>query len=437
MDLSKTCPIWAVVMAILLMCVQSHGMSQEENVSSVGRPELSTLINSIGLTGSLRLGYWSATRDLDGRKPIGSAMLWAKSKHESSSHLATFGEAWLASRGPIDHGETRAELREAYLDLKWEKFELRGGRQVFAWGRADAINPTANLSGEDLTLLTPDSEDRKFGTTAIRTRFFLPHSLSLTGIWLPEFRPTRFPFPSLKNGTSFLNESSRWPMDQFAFRIDQAGRAVDWSLSYFDGYDLLPDLSAENESPDSEQVLISHHRVRVLGADAAVNIGHYGFRAEGAYTFTQNASGSDLFIKEPYLFVILGGDRTFNGELNVNLQYLFRFLGHSPPTSTASGEFAQSIATEEAVIGSQVQRVQQGASARVGDKWLHETLEGEIGAVGYFNPWGILVRPKVTYAISDHWKVIIGGEVYRGDVESVFGLLRSNSTGYAEARYSF
>ena len=137
------------------------------------------------------------------------------------------------------------------------------------------------------------------------------------------------------------------------------------------------------------------------------------------------------------MFFILGGDRTFGGEFNVNVQYLVRFLGHSLPGSKASGDFAQSIADEEAIIGSQVVRLQQGASARVGDKWLHETLEGELGAVGYFNPWGILVRPKVTYAVSDRWKVIIGGEDYRGDVKSVFGLLRSNSTGYAEARYSF
>jgi hypothetical protein len=137
------------------------------------------------------------------------------------------------------------------------------------------------------------------------------------------------------------------------------------------------------------------------------------------------------------LFWVLGGDRTYRGELNVNLQYIFRFVVNYPPNPAGDGGFADMIAKEEAIIGNQTTRVQHGASARISNKWLHETLEGELGVVGYFNPRGILVRPKVTYSFSDHWKTIIGGEIYRGDDRSVFGLLRSNSVAYVEARYSF
>jgi hypothetical protein len=234
-----------------------------------------------------------------------------------------------------------------------------------------------------------------------------------------------------------VQDNPRWPGDQFAFRLEQTGAPMDWSLSYFDGYDLLPDLSVGNQSPGSGQIKITHHRLRVIGADAATNIGHYGFRAEGAYTFTQNSSGRDLFIKEPYLFCVLGGDRTYRGELNVNLQYIFRLVVNYLPDTATGGGFADVVANEEAIIGSQTSRVQHGASARISDKWLHETLEGELGVVGYFNPDGILVRPKVAYSFSDHWRAIIGGEVYRGNDRSVFGLLRSNSVGYVETRYSF
>jgi hypothetical protein len=433
----KAYPSCVLVVALLSAFVAASGAAQEERSSSSDQPTLSALKETIGLTGSVRLGYWSATRNLDGRMPIGSAMLWAKTRHDFSPKISVFSESWLASRGPIDHGETKGELREAYLDLKLDRFDLRAGRQIFAWGRADAVNPTANLSGEDLTLLTPDSEDRKLGTTAIRTRYFLPHSVSVSGIWLPEFRPTRFPFPSLGAGTTFVHDIPHWPGDQFAFRAEQTGAAIDWSISYFDGFDLLPDLSVGSDSPSSEQIKVSYHRVRVIGADAAANLGHYALRAEGAYTFTQNSSGRDPFLKEPYFFLILGGDRTYGGELNVNLQYIYRFVANYPPAPAPSDGFSEEVANEEAIIGNQTARVQHGASARISDKWLHETLEGELGIVGYFNPWGILVRPKVTYSFSDHWKAIVGGEVYRGDDRSIFGLLRPNSLGYVETRYSF
>jgi len=270
-----------------------------------------------------------------------------------------------------------------------------------------------------------------------KTSASLPHSVSMSGIWLPEFRPTRFPFPDIGSGTTFVRKIPRWPADQFAFRIEQAGVAVDWSLSYFQGFDLLPDLSVENDSLSSGRIRLSHHRLRVIGADAATNVGHYAFRAEGAYAKTENSSGSDPFIKEPYVLFILGEDRTYRGELNVNMQYIFRYVTSFPPAIMAPEGFVTDVAREEAIIGNQTAQVQHGASARISDKWRHETLEAELGIVEYFNPQGVLVRPKVTYSFSDHWKAIIGAEVYRGDDQSIFGLLRPNSLGYAETRFSF
>ena len=47
------------------------------------------------------------------------------------------------------------------------------------------------------------------------------------------------------------------------------------------------------------------------------------------------------------------------------------------------------------------------------------------------------VRPKVVYAVTDDWKVLVGAEIFRGETSSLFGLLRPNSTGYLEVRWSF
>jgi hypothetical protein len=49
----------------------------------------------------------------------------------------------------------------------------------------------------------------------------------------------------------------------------------------------------------------------------------------------------------------------------------------------------------------------------------------------------VTIRPKVSYAVTDRMKVLIGGEFYRGDPESVFGILRDNSGAYVEVRWSF
>jgi hypothetical protein len=43
----------------------------------------------------------------------------------------------------------------------------------------------------------------------------------------------------------------------------------------------------------------------------------------------------------------------------------------------------------------------------------------------------------VTYAVTDHWKAVAGAELFRGEAVSAFGLLRRNTGGYVEVRWSF
>ena len=47
------------------------------------------------------------------------------------------------------------------------------------------------------------------------------------------------------------------------------------------------------------------------------------------------------------------------------------------------------------------------------------------------------VRPKVKYAITDRWRLTVGGDIFRGPTPSFFGRLRDNSTVYVELRWDF
>jgi hypothetical protein len=421
------------------------------------------------LTGSLRGGYWSSTRSLDRRHPLGSGMAWLKGTAAGPRHVTLFAEGWVAVRGPVDDADATVELREAYVTAALGNLDLRAGRQILAWGRADGVNPTGNLAAEDLTLLTPDDADRRLGATSATVSYYLG-GLSITGVWLPEFRGHRIALPG--DGSMSFEETKRaWPGDQWALRAEQTGGAVDWSASFFRGLDLSPDLEpavipsvaaqrrsrgiashserarrasrgmavvpTEGPAVEPNAVALRHRRIHVFGADAATTLGRYGLRAEGAYVRTEDGSGTDPFTKNPFVFVVVGGDRTFDGRLNVNVQYLgrvvVRFRG--PAGDVASGDAA--VAQAQAILSSQTRRAQHGASMRASYKWLHETLETEWAAVAYAGPRGVAVRPKVTYAVTDRFTLLAGAEVFRGEDASVFGLLRANSTAFLEARLSF
>lgn len=396
------------------------------------------LLQEAGLTGSVRAGYWSSTRNLDPADHLGAGMIWLKSTRQMSSRLSFLVEGWTALRGPAGDGDATGELREAFVDLRLGSLDIRAGRQIIAWGRADGLNPTDNLTGEDLTLLAPDDDDRRLGTAALRASYYL-RDVSVTGFWLPEFRGHRFPLPPTP-GPGFVRDRPGWPGDQWAVRVERTGRAVDWSMSYFHGRDLTPDLGVRLAAATAEReaaIALTHHRVRVFGADMAANVGRIGLRAEGAYADTEDGAGRDPFTKNPSLFVVVGGDRTFGEYLNLNVQYLYRFVrgDRSVPTGLSPTEGA--VAMLQRILNGQVARTHHGGSFRVSHKWLRETLEGECAAAGFVGPDGLALRPRASYAVTDHWKVLVGAEIYRGDSSSVFGLLRPNSTAYLEVRWSF
>jgi hypothetical protein len=419
---------------ILGALVRADSALAQESTDDTARSPL----QQAGITGSVRAGYWSSTRSLDAEDHLGAGMIWVKSTRRVSSRISFLVEGWTALRGPAGYGDATGELREAFVDLRLGKLDVRAGRQIIAWGRADGLNPTDNLTGEDLTLLAPDDDDRRLGTTALRASYYLG-GVSVSGFWLPEFRGHRFPLPPTP-GATLVRDRPEWPGDQWALRVEQTGRAVDWSASYFRGRDLTPDLGVQLATaiPDREATIaLSHHHVEVFGADMAANLGRIGLRAEGAYVDTEDGAGRDPFTKNPFLAVVVGGDRTFREYLNLNVQYLYRFVrGHRTLRPGLSPTEA-GVAELQAVLNSQATRVQHGASFRVSYKWLRETLEGECAAAGFFGPDGLALRPKVTYAVTDDWKVLVGAELYRGDSSSVFGLLRPNSTAYLEARWSF
>jgi hypothetical protein len=421
---------------VLAVCASMLGV---RSASAQDSPDARTIgpLQQAGISGSVRAGIWSSTRTLDAQAHPGAGMLWAKSTRRVSRRFSFLVEGWAALSGPTESDGT-GELREAFVVLRFGPLDIRAGRQIVAWGRADGINPTDNLTAEDLTVLAPDDDDRRLGTTAVKASYYVG-GVSVTGLWLPEFRGNRFPLPPAP-GFTFVHDAHEWPGDQWALRLEQTGRAVDWSLSYFRGRDVTPDVGpqpGEALPGRGPTIVLSHNHLNVLGADMAVNLGRFGLRAEAAYTNTEDGARRDPFTKNPFLFAVAGADRTFREYLNLNVQYVFRLVREDRTIPADLSPTDAVLAALQGRLNSQTKTKQHGASFRVSYKWLRETLEGECAAAGFLGPHGLVLRPKVTYAVTDRWKVLVGAELYRGESTSVFGMLRPNSTGYLEARWGF
>src|SRR5688572_7912189 len=177
-----------VCLVMSLLCVKEARAqeAQEPAASASEQPAVSepspSVFDRLGITGSLRGGYWSSTRDLDAEDHLGAAMLWMKATKSLSNRVSFLAEGWVALSGPAGDSDGKGDLREAFVDLRFGHLDLRVGRQIFAWGRADGVNPTDNLTGEDLTLLAPDDDDRRRGTTALRASYYFG-DVSVSALW--------------------------------------------------------------------------------------------------------------------------------------------------------------------------------------------------------------------------------------------------------------
>ena len=59
-------------------------------------------------------------------------------------------------------------MREAYVNAYLGPFDLRLGKQIIVWGRADALNPTNNLTPVDFRIRSPLEDDIRLGNVGAR-----------------------------------------------------------------------------------------------------------------------------------------------------------------------------------------------------------------------------------------------------------------------------
>ena len=387
-----------------------------------------------GFSGSARAAYWSSSRQLDDEKNLGAGALWLKWAHKLPQGIGLYVAGWARSDNVFKGADKKYLMREAYIDYALDSWDFRVGRQIIAWGRADRVNPTDNLTPRNFKILVPEDDDNRFGTLAAKARYSFG-DYSVTGVWLPDFRANIVPFPR-QTGVSY-NQDIPDSHRTWAAKFERSGKDLDWSVSYYDGFDLNPDISVKSAGPAGVNVLLSHHRYRVLGGDAATTLGRYGLRGELAYARTDDGDGNDLFIKNSFVWGVVGVERTFFSYLNLNVQYFFRYVTKWEDPANVANPALKEIALTQSIISNQRDKTQHGFTFRVSNKWLNETLEGEIAGIWDVTRNGYLLRPKAIYAISDKWKAVVGFDYYGGSDESFFGRLEKNRAVYAELIYGF
>ncbi len=425
-------------------------------------------LDRLGLSGSVALDYYSSNHDIDDRSHFVGLNLVLKQRLKLADDLRWVGEARvLAQQVGHEHedathdlprslryaDEVTAELREGYFELSRRRWEVRLGRQIIPWGRADELNPTDVISPKNFTLLLPEGQAGfRSAVNALRVDGFLPWKLRAIGVYVPFFEQSIIPLADLPEGARL---EERLPPIRFengsaGIKLDRSGGEVDASLAYYYGYNLVPEVHVDRASADPDtgalaaDVSLRHHRQHMIGADFATSRGQFGYRGEVAWVHTGNPNGRRVDEIVPYLAYVLGIERNFGDSFSVILQYVGRYVPErvdpeqalaNPNPVLAQASFLASRAT--VVIGQQLDTVQNGWSLRLDKKFWNDTLDCELLGVHYVERNDFFLRPRLVYDWTDAWKTSVGGEIFHGPKNSTFGRVQKNTGAFVEVKYSF
>jgi hypothetical protein len=335
--------------------------------------------------------------------------------------------------------ELELGLRQAYMDIYFDAFDLRLGKQQIIWGKADGVFITDVISPKDLReFLLPDFEEIRIGVTAAKLNYYRGDQ-TFELAWVPVFTPNQKPEQGsiwLRSPdfaiTPVMDDSredvpARLENSELFAKYSLLGSAIDLELMAGYAWDDDPTLHlTKTFDPESGQVTSltlrpEHHRLALMGGSFSTTLGGFVLRGEGAYYSGKYFQSADPRLSESvqekdYLHYLLGAEYTLRG-VKLSAQFIQQAI----------------IDYEDQIVNDQFENT---LTLLAGKDFLRDTLHLELFAYLGLNDQDALLRPKIKYDLADGFQIQAGANIFVGE-KGNFGQYDDNDMLYAKVTYSF
>ncbi|MCK5825375.1 MAG: hypothetical protein KAG96_08220 [Ichthyobacteriaceae bacterium] len=333
-------------------------------------------------------------------------------------------------------------MREIYMDMYFDNFDIRIGKQQVVWGKADGVFITDVVSPLNLSeFLLPDFDEIRTGVIAAKLNYYIGDG-SLEAIVIPQFTPTvrpdansiwyvqpDFPVqptfnwseskvkPSIENSELFLKYSAMTSFLDF-----EVMGGYTWDDNPMMHVEKVIDKSTGKPVLSGLNITPKHHRLTVAGASFSTDIKGVILRGEGAfyngkYYQTTDVKAIDATVQKNYINYVAGVD--FNiGNVKLSTQFIQKII----------------LNHDDLMIENKTNNT---ATFMARYSALRETLHFELFSYVGIDNEDALIRPKVTYDYDDSFSVLLGGNVFVGNEEGSFGQYSDNSMVYSKFKYNF
>lgn len=333
--------------------------------------------------------------------------------------------------------ETGVRLHEAWMEYVGSSWDVRLGRQVIIWGKADGVQITDVICPPDYTeSITRDLDEIRMPVDAAKLRF-LGENLDTEFIWIPFFRSAELagndsPWEVktvLPASVSMTKNSTDKPdaaleNGEFALRLSSYQSGFDISASAFYTWD---DFATSHRTVSTVgsttfvTVSPEHHRMGVVGLDFSRPWSDFVFRFEtacylGRYFETKSLAVDP--IKKNSVKWLAGVDWTPGDDWSIIAQYTGEdIIDYNPILSSNHHD--------------------RTVTLNISKDLLRDTLT--LSSMLYYNcnDQDSFLRAKADYEYSDGLHFIAGLDLFNGKGAGSYGRYDDNSQLWFKTKYSF
>jgi hypothetical protein len=327
-------------------------------------------------------------------------------------------DAWTPDIGDRTTRRPRLSVRRLAATFTRGPLTVDAGKQFIRWGKADIVNPTDRFAPRDFVNVI----DAEFlAVTGVRGVAQAGDD-TIEAVWVPRFTPSRLPLfdqrwtavPAGTPGLQLIDGGAEYPSGaQSGVRWNHLGAGFEYSLSFYDGFNHLPNLAATIVGPAAVEIARTYPAIRMYGGDAAVPTRWFTLKGEAAY-FTSSSPATDQYV----LYVVQLERQT--GEWSI----VGGYAGEAITARRSTLDFAPDRGLTKSFVGR--------ASYTI-DTARNIAFEGAVRQTGD----GVYVKAEYSQARGQHWRATVSGVGIGGRADDFLGQYRRNAHVKAALRYSF
>lgn len=422
-------------MLILIIAPTSNGQGIFESEQS----KADSTQNGIVFNGFVRSSAFGASGLYDY-----SSLFSEFSLQSEFSHGFTYLYADLRFRNGLNFDEkyNTFQIKEAFAGYQSAKLDLFIGDQIVTWGRTDGFNPTNNFTPKDYFFLSADIDDQELSTFMFRIKYRISSAIDLDLVTIPVYRASNYRYDLFDVGENVRYKSIVLPDKSFenasfAARLNFEFPQIGFSVSYFRGNDPffgfnVDTIDFSTGTPEITDVSMPYFK-NTIGADFALPVGSWIVRAEAAYNMVDDYE-PNMYIPNPDITYVVALEHNFwsvttifqyVGKYTIDYTDLQEPVLTDPTNPLAQMQYAVDMIENQSTLFNRKMFYQQeknnhAVMMSLTKSFAYDTWKVELA--GYYNITSedLLIRPQITWKISDMLAATIGGVYMQGVDESIF-----------------